>query len=71
MNWRNSPHGHQKNFTDGEQHFYDYPNTELFPDFADPGTGWFDWLKSEGIRTYFNVSTAHAIPTLFSFPSSL
>jgi hypothetical protein len=31
MNWRNSPHGHQADFKPGEEHFYDYPNTELFP----------------------------------------
>ena len=35
-------------------HYYTYPNTDLFPDFNDPGTGWFDYLESEGLRTYFN-----------------
>lgn len=31
-----------------------HPNTQLFPDFANNGTGWFDWLMSKGLRTYFN-----------------
>jgi hypothetical protein len=43
-----------------EDHLYDKPNTDLFPDFADPGTGWFDWLKGKGLRTYFND---HPFPT--------
>ncbi len=37
-------------YEDGMDHYYTYPNTELFPDFADPGTGWFDFIQSEGLR---------------------
>jgi hypothetical protein len=50
MNWRNSPTNHQDGYEDGMDHYYTYPNTELFPDFADPGTGWFDFIQSEGLR---------------------
>lgn len=54
MNWRNSPTNNQGDYQDGEDHFYTYPNTALFPDFAGQGTGWFDYLQNEGLRTYFN-----------------
>jgi hypothetical protein len=60
MNWRESPHGHSPGFQPGQEHFYDFPNTALFPDFADPGTGWFEWLKAQKLRTYFND---HPFPT--------
>ena len=65
MNWRNttcglSPQAHwmqcgwQSNSTglneSCEDHFYNHPNTLLFPNF----TGWFDFLKVKGLRTYFN-----------------
>jgi len=54
MNWRNSDSGHQPGYKEGEDHYYTYPNTELFPDFAPPGTAWFDFIESKGLRTYFN-----------------
>ena len=54
MNWRNSPYGHDGNFQKGDEHYYNHPNTGLFPDFANNGTGWFDFLQSKGLRTYFN-----------------
>ncbi len=31
-------------------HYYTYPNTQLFPDFAGNGTGWFDFLQGHGLR---------------------
>ena len=41
MNWRNSPHGHEsdRNYTNGENHFYNFPNTQEFPDFKPPSMG--------------------------------
>eukprot|EP01047_Picozoa_sp_COSAG01_P080689 COSAG01_NODE_15786_length_1300_cov_1.204829_1_plen_433_part_11 len=55
MNWRDSPHANQGHYIPNSNHDYDHPNTKAFPDFADPGTGWFDWLKTTGkVRTYFN-----------------
>jgi hypothetical protein len=58
MNWRNTPHGHAANVSTtqaawDEKH-YDSPNTELFPDLAIPKSTWFDWIKAQGLRTYFN-----------------
>jgi len=62
MNWRNttcgkSPQAHwmqcgwQSNSSSAcEDHYYNHPNTLLFPNF----TGWFDFLKRRGLRTYFN-----------------
>eukprot|EP01062_Namystynia_karyoxenos_P067703 TRINITY_DN6172_c0_g1_i1.p1 TRINITY_DN6172_c0_g1~~TRINITY_DN6172_c0_g1_i1.p1 ORF type:complete len:851 (+),score=211.04 TRINITY_DN6172_c0_g1_i1:93-2555(+) len=46
MNWR-----YTDNNTD---HFYDKPNTELFPDLANGSTAWFDYITSKKLRTYFN-----------------
>ena len=79
MNWRNSKTAHGKNFINcpntglpgpddnctSQDHYYDYPDCDLFPDFCGAdgsagGTGWFDWLKSQGLRTYFND---HPFPT--------
>ena len=60
MNWRDSPHGHQPGYQNDWNHFYDHPNTLLFPDFAGPGTAWFDYVKSKKLRTYFND---HPFPT--------
>jgi hypothetical protein len=42
MNWRNT--------SNNQDHFYDHPNTALFPNF----TAWFELLESENLRTYFN-----------------
>ncbi|KAL1527745.1 hypothetical protein AB1Y20_009130 [Prymnesium parvum] len=42
MNWRNT--------SDGQDQYYDHPNTLLFPDFDE----WFSFLKSQRLRTYFN-----------------
>ena len=50
MNWRNSDNGHGSAYTKGQDHFYDYPNTDLLPDLADPGTAWFDWLKAQKVH---------------------
>ena len=43
-----------------QDHYYDFPDCDDFPDFCGgasgtDGTGWFDWLKTQGLRTYFNV----------------
>eukprot|EP01052_Picozoa_sp_SAG31_P010297 SAG31_NODE_560_length_14088_cov_10.467010_6_plen_351_part_00 len=68
MNWRNSPTAHGKTFIPckntglpgpddsclSQDHYYDFPNCDAFPDFCGAGTGWFDWIKSQGLRTYFN-----------------
>ena len=58
MNWRNTPHGHASTVSKlqavSDEKHYNSPNTELLPDLAVPGTGWFDWLKAQGLRTYFN-----------------
>ena len=54
MNWRNSPYGHDSDYQKGDEHYYNHPNTGLFPDFANNGTGWFDFIQSKGLRTYFN-----------------
>ena len=35
-------------------HFYDHPNTDLIPGLASPGNEWFDYLKEQKLRTYFN-----------------
>ena len=37
-----------------DEKVYISPNTELFPDLAAPKTEWFDWIKQQGLRTYFN-----------------
>ncbi|EGD81222.1 hypothetical protein PTSG_11259 [Salpingoeca rosetta] len=42
MNWRNT--------TDNQDHYYNHPNTTLFPNF----TAWFDFLHARNVRTYFN-----------------
>ena len=39
MNWRNT--------SKGQDHFYDHPATQLFPNF----TEWFGYLKGRGLRT--------------------
>ena len=63
MNWRNSPYGcgtckpcdpSKCPYETNDNHYYDHPNVDLFPDFANNGTGWFDFLKGQGLRTYFN-----------------
>ena len=48
MNWRDSPTKSQPGYQKDWNHFYNHPDTQLFPDFADPGVGWFDWLKNKG-----------------------
>ena len=52
MNWRNSDNGHSSVYTKGQDHYYTYPNTDLLPDLADPGTAWFDWLKTQKVCTH-------------------
>jgi hypothetical protein len=47
MNWRNN--------SKGQDHFYDHPATQLFPNF----TEWFGFLKGKGLKTYF---TDHPYP---------
>ena len=58
MNWRNTS---KDNLHDGEvgsqDHYYDHPNSALFPGDGPYGssfTEWFDWLKTQKLRTYFN-----------------
>ena len=68
MNWRNSKTAHGDDFIPcrntglpgpddnctSQDHYYDFPDCTRFPDFCGAGTGWFDWLKGQGLRTYFN-----------------
>lgn len=54
MNWRNADNGHMPDYKPYMDHYYTYPNTDLFPDFLGNGTGWFDFLQQQGLRTYFN-----------------
>ena len=55
MNWRLTSPTHRSHNPDYNFSDYDHPNTTAFPDFADPGTGWFDWLSTTGgVRTFFN-----------------
>lgn len=65
MNWRNTPHGHADSVSAAEavddEKRYDSPNVELFPDLAVARTSWFDWIKAQGLRTYFND---HPCPAL-------
>jgi hypothetical protein len=65
MNWRNTPHGHAEDVTTAEaiqdEKHYNSPNTQLFPDLAVPMTAWFDWIKQQRLRTYFND---HPCPAL-------
>ena len=42
MNWRNT--------TNGQNHFYDHPNTALFTNLSE----WFDYLHANQLHTYFN-----------------
>ena len=74
MNWRNSKTAHGDDFIPcrntglpgpddnctSQDHYYDFPDCTRFPDFCGAGTGWFDWLKGQGLRTYFND---HPFPT--------
>ena len=62
MNWRDTCGGERTCSGPKRQHIgaynstdYDHPNITAFPDFKEPGTGWFDWLSTTGgVRTYFN-----------------
>ena len=66
MNWRNtskdnlypgSGPGHPFPEVGSQDHYYDHPNSNLFPGDGPYGssfTEWFDWLKSQKLRTYFN-----------------
>jgi len=54
MNWREANTGHTARYQPYMDHFYTYPNEELFPSFKDNQTDWFDYLKDKGLRTYFN-----------------
>lgn len=58
MNWRNTS---QDNLHSGEvgsqDHYYDHPNSALFPGdglYGSSFTEWFAWLRSQKLRTYFN-----------------
>ena len=55
MNWRLTSPTHRSHNPDFNLSDYDHPNVTAFPDFAAPGTGWFDWLSTTGgVRTFFN-----------------
>lgn len=50
MNWRNT--------SNHQDWYYNHPNTNLFPNF----TEWFQFLRDEKLRTYFNVSHSRRAP---------
>jgi hypothetical protein len=52
MNWRN--------ITNGQDHFYDHPNTTLFPNF----TNWFEYLEKKQLKSYFNDHPFQMAPQL-------
>ena len=66
MNWRNTSKdnllpgtgpGHPFPQSGSQDHYYDHPNSNLFPGdgaYGSSFTEWFDWLKSQKLRTYFN-----------------
>jgi hypothetical protein len=58
MNWRNTGEDTTPGETGQTQdHFYDHPNSVRFPGDGPYGssyTQWFDWLKTQKLRTYFN-----------------
>ena len=63
MNWRDTPFAcgvckpcdqSKCHYEDNWNHYYNQPNTDLFPSLSDNGTGWFDFLQNESLRTYFN-----------------
>ena len=66
MNWRNTSKdnlypgtgpGHPYPESGSQDHYYDHPNSNLYPGDGPYGssfTEWFDWLKSQKLRTYFN-----------------
>ena len=66
MNWRNtskdnlypgSGPGHPFPEVGSQDHYYDHPNSNLYPGDGPYGssfTDWFDWLKAQKLRTYFN-----------------
>lgn len=55
MNWRMTSPTHRAHNPAFNGSDYEHPNITAFPDFAAPGTGWFDWLSRTGaVRTYFN-----------------
>lgn len=73
MNWRDTPHGHEPSCPDPVQceRHYNCPNVKLFPDFANSsaskGSGWFDFLKEKGVRTYCKGLGSLARRPIFSF----
>ena len=54
MNWRDTQSDSNDNFTLSPDDYYIFPNSTAFPDFAGNSTAWFDYLKSQKLRTYFN-----------------
>jgi hypothetical protein len=66
MNWRNTSKdnllpgtgpGHPHPEVGSQDHYYDHPNSNLYPGDGPYGssfTEWFDWLKGQKLRTYFN-----------------
>lgn len=66
MNWRNTSKdnlypgtgpGHPFPEVGSQDHYYDHPNSNLYPGDGPYGssfTDWFDWLKGQKLRTYFN-----------------
>ena len=51
MNWRDTQSDKDDHFTPSPDDYYKFPNTTAFPDFAGNSTAWFDYLKSEKLRT--------------------
>jgi hypothetical protein len=70
MEWRNHTYNDSKRRPPSEScrsqtdssplcqdHFYNAPNTTLFPGLGGPNSSsaeWFDWLHKQGLKTYFN-----------------
>ena len=59
MNWRDTQSDSNDDFALSPDFLYKYPNTTAFPDFAGNSTAWFDYLKTQKLRTYFND---HPVP---------
>lgn len=84
MNWRNSKTAHGKDFIpcantglpgpdqncSSQDHFYDFPDCDAFPDFCGKGTGWFDWLKAEvTVRWCHRATVFSDLPNLPALPN--
>jgi len=64
MNWREINTNDRKNSENCRSqtnndpkcrdHFYNHPNLELMPGLESPTNEWFDYIKSQNLKTYFN-----------------